>query len=109
MSTGMFLKMFLDAMRRKFGTAVDTICQGNDARLSDARTPTAHAHAPGDVTGTAVVTADVRLLLGVFNQAGEPTVAQIPAGQFGFWTDTDDSRCYLCYNHAGTVKTVELA
>ncbi len=26
-----------------FGTATNTICQGNDSRLSDARTPTAHA------------------------------------------------------------------
>ena len=27
-----------------FGTAAATFCQGNDARLSDARTPTAHTH-----------------------------------------------------------------
>jgi hypothetical protein len=27
-----------------FGTAANTFCQGNDARLSDARTPTAHTH-----------------------------------------------------------------
>lgn len=39
------------------GTAVITA----DARLSDARTPTAHVHAPADVTGTAVITTDVRL------------------------------------------------
>jgi len=32
-----------------------------DSRLSDARTPTAHTHAPSEVTGTAVVTADSRL------------------------------------------------
>jgi hypothetical protein len=32
-----------------------------DARLSDARTPLAHSHAPVDVTGTAVVTTDSRL------------------------------------------------
>jgi len=44
----------------------------------------------------------------VFNQAAEPTVAQLPAGQMCFWTDTDDSKCYLCYNHGGTVKTVEM-
>jgi hypothetical protein len=32
-----------------YGTIAGTACQGNDARLSDARTPTAHAtsHAPG--------------------------------------------------------------
>lgn len=44
-----------------YGTAASTACQGNDARLSDARTPTAHVHAPGDVTGTAVITSDARL------------------------------------------------
>ena len=32
-----------------------------DSRLTDARTPTAHAHSPTDVTGTAVVTNDARL------------------------------------------------
>jgi hypothetical protein len=41
-STGKFFEQFLDVMRRKFGSAADTICQGNDSRLSDARTPTAH-------------------------------------------------------------------
>jgi hypothetical protein len=36
-------------------------CSNTDARLSDARTPLTHSHAPGDVTGTAVVTNDSRL------------------------------------------------
>ena len=31
-----------------FGTAANTFCQGNDSRLSDARTPTSHAH--GSIT-----------------------------------------------------------
>jgi hypothetical protein len=33
-----------------FGTASGTICQGNDSRLSDARTPTAHNHSASEVT-----------------------------------------------------------
>lgn len=33
-----------------FGSASGTICQGNDSRLSDARTPTAHTHAQSEVT-----------------------------------------------------------
>jgi hypothetical protein len=33
-----------------FGTAAGTYCQGNDSRLSDARTPTAHTHAASDIT-----------------------------------------------------------
>jgi len=31
------------ASRAPYGTTVDSICQGNDSRLSDARTPTSHA------------------------------------------------------------------
>ena len=34
-----------------FGAAADTVCEGDDARLSDARTPLAHTHIVADVTG----------------------------------------------------------
>jgi hypothetical protein len=34
-----------------FGSTSGTVCQGNDARLSDARTPLSHSHIIGDVTG----------------------------------------------------------
>jgi hypothetical protein len=40
-----------------FGSTANTFCQGNDSRLSDARTPLAHTHAAADVTS------------GVFNTA----------------------------------------
>ena len=33
-----------------FGTAANTFCEGNDSRLSDARTPVAHTHTKSDVT-----------------------------------------------------------
>ena len=33
-----------------YGTTAGTICEGNDSRLSDARTPVAHTHTKGDVT-----------------------------------------------------------
>lgn len=33
-----------------FGTAANTFCQGNDSRLSDARTPLSHTHSISDVT-----------------------------------------------------------
>lgn len=45
----------------QFGTTSTTACVGNDSRLSDARTPLTHTHAPADVTGTAVITSDARL------------------------------------------------
>ena len=33
-----------------FGTSVGTFCQGNDSRLSDARTPVAHTHTKSQIT-----------------------------------------------------------
>ena len=33
-----------------FGTTANTFCEGNDSRLSDARTPTAHTHSASDIT-----------------------------------------------------------
>jgi hypothetical protein len=45
-----------------YGSAANTACQGNDARLSDARTPTAHAsthqHGGSDEVATATPTAN---------------------------------------------------
>lgn len=38
-----------------YGSTAGTAAQGNDARLSDARTPTAHTHPAGEVTGLAQV------------------------------------------------------
>ena len=39
------------AFNRNFGTTSGTVCQGDDSRLSDARTPTAHAHTVSNVSG----------------------------------------------------------
>ena len=48
----------------------------------------------------------------VLDQTDEPAAGtgatQCDTGEAVIWTDTDDSKCYLCYNHGGTVKTVEL-
>ena len=43
------------------GTGAGNVILGNDARLTDSRTPNAHTHAPAEITGTAVVTGDSRL------------------------------------------------
>jgi hypothetical protein len=40
-----------------FGTTSGTVCQGDDSRLSDARTPTAHVHSGADITSGTVATA----------------------------------------------------
>lgn len=42
----------------QFGSTAGTAVQGNDSRLSDARTPTAHTHPMSDVTGLQEVVAD---------------------------------------------------
>ena len=40
----------LTAFNKNFGTAAGTVCEGNDARLSNARTPLAHAHKKADIS-----------------------------------------------------------
>jgi hypothetical protein len=40
-----------------FGTGAGTVCQGNDSRLSDARTPTSHTHATSHITSGTLDTA----------------------------------------------------
>ncbi len=42
-----------------YGATAGTVCQGNDSRLSDARTPTAHGHSGEEVTSGTV--ADARI------------------------------------------------
>ena len=39
------------AFNKNFGTTAGTVCEGNDSRLSNARTPTAHTHNTSQVTG----------------------------------------------------------
>jgi hypothetical protein APCC8_04218 len=42
-----------------YGTAAGTVCQGNDSRLSNARTPTAHSHAASDITSGTFASTDI--------------------------------------------------
>ena len=56
-----------------YGTAAGTACQGNDARLSDARTPLAHAHTIADTTGLQGV------LDSKYSAANKPTPTDIGA------------------------------
>lgn len=42
----------LAGTQQTYGSAANTACEGNDARLSDARTPTAHTQALSTITGT---------------------------------------------------------
>ncbi|MBK8208657.1 MAG: hypothetical protein IPK78_00600 [Rhodospirillales bacterium] len=38
------------AIAPTYGSGTDTVCEGDDPRLSDARTPTAHTHGAADLT-----------------------------------------------------------
>ena len=49
-----------------------------------------------------------RLAIKTYSQATEPDATDLPATKFCFWTDTDDAKLYLCYNHGGVIKTVEM-
>lgn len=71
-----------------FGTGAGTFCQGNDSRLSDARTPTSHAH--GNITNTGYIgsTATLPIITG--------TAGIVQAGAWGTTAGTfcqgNDSR-----------------
>lgn len=70
-----------------FGTAVGTACQGNDARLSDQRSPTAHA--TGHITGAGDEIDGDKL-----NIDWNPTNST-PATVTDYSTDTDDLTSHL--------------
>ena len=96
-----------------FGTASGTFCQGNDARLSDARTPTAHTH--GNITNVGAIgsTANLPVITGASG------VLQV--GSFGSTANTfcqgndarlSDARTPTAHTHAGadiTTGTVDPA
>lgn len=85
-----------------FGTAANTFCQGNDSRLSDARTPTAHTHSTSDVTS------------GTFDIARIPTGTTSTTVCIGNDSRLSDARTPTSHTHAasditsGTIATARL-
>jgi hypothetical protein len=85
-----------------FGTTAGTIAQGNDSRLSDARTPTAHTHGASDIV------------------SGTLDIARIPTGStsstvcIGNDARLSDARTPLAHTHdaadiaSGTINTARL-
>jgi len=57
-----------------FGTTANTFCQGNDSRLSDARTPTAHTHSASDITSGLATVATSGSYNDLSNKPTIPTV-----------------------------------
>ena len=84
-----------------FGTGAGDFCQGNDSRLSDARTPTAHAlggsaHSADTIANFNSKISDLIATYGGIRDIGVGTLVQRPA--FGtanrfFWT-TDEQKLY---------------
>lgn len=82
------LQLSAGILSAKYGTTAQTVCQGNDSRLSDARTPLAHDH--GNITNTGAIGTTANLPL-ITTTGGTITV-----GSFGSISGTfcagDDSR-----------------
>jgi len=57
LSVGAGLTTSSGALVPNFGATAGTVCVGNDARLSDSRTPTTHTHAAGDIASGTIATA----------------------------------------------------
>ena len=63
-----------------FGTTSSTACIGNDARLSDARTPTSHAH--GNVTNDGKIGSTAGLIVKTGTNGALETLAAGTTDQF---------------------------
>lgn len=70
-----------------YGTSSSTACVGNDSRLSDARTPTAHAttHVGGASDAIAVATTSVA---GLLSSSDKTTISQMAVGATKCYTAT---------------------
>ena len=62
-----------------FGTATGTFCQGNDSRLSDARTPASHAH--GQITNSGAIGSASGQIVVTTTSGVLTTAATISSGQ----------------------------
>jgi hypothetical protein len=85
------------AFNKDFGNVVGTVCEGNDSRLSDARTPTAHTHTSLEITdfqtavsGNADVSANTTKLAGIEDFAKDDQLAsEVPFSTNGDIAATD--------------------
>ena len=87
-----------------FGTTANTFCQGNDSRLSDARTPTAHTHSASDITSGLATVATSGSYNDLSNKPTIPTVnnATLTIQQNGTTVDTFTA-------NSSTDKTVNIS
>jgi hypothetical protein len=99
-SSGNGIVVNADSIALTYGSAVNTVCQGNDSRLSDARTPVSHTH--GNITNAGYIgtTATLPIITGTGGilQAGSFGSA---AGTFCQGNDSrlSDARTPLSHTH----------
>lgn len=58
------------AFNKDFGNTAGTVCEGNDPRLSDARTPLPHTHSMGEINGLSGEIARVENLIDLLSGSG---------------------------------------
>ena len=80
-----------------FGATSGTVCQGNDSRLSDARTPTAHVHSGADITSGTVATARLSMF-----GTGDPLGVSTAIASFAGLTHTHDGVVTALLTQAST-------
>lgn len=85
-----------------FGTTAGTFCQGNDARLSDARTPTSHNHDASAITvgtlpnaRTTATPDNTALTIVARDASGNFSAARITATQIAIGASTPDASARL--------------
>jgi hypothetical protein len=86
-----------------FGTGATNFCAGNDARLSDARTPASHAH--GNITNAGAIGSTENLPV-ITTTAGALTTGAFGTGATHFCAGNDarlsDARTPTAHSHEGT-------
>ena len=90
-----------------FGTGATDFCVGNDARLSDARTPLSHTH--GNITNAGIIGSTANLPL-ITTTAGLVTTGSFGTGATNFCVGNDsrlsDARTPLSHTLEGHTATV---
>lgn len=71
------------ASLRTLSNTATTACAGNDARLADARTPTAHTHANGDLSGASATPGNDKVVIAGASAATIDTWGAAPTGAVG--------------------------
>ena len=89
------------AFNKNFGSVADTICQGNDSRLSDARTPLSHVH--GNITNQGAIGTTANLVIqtttsGVLTAKTAGTTSQYLRGDGAWATPPDTNTTYSAGN-----------